>query len=58
VVAVGGLASIRGAFVTAAMLGIIDSMSKYYVPHVGAFILYAVMVGLLVWRPNGVFARR
>ena len=58
VVAVGGLASIRGAFVTAAMLGIIDSMSKYYVPHIGAFILYAVMVGLLVWRPNGVFARR
>ena len=40
------------------MLGIIDSMSKYYVPHIGAFILYAVMVGLLVWRPNGVFARR
>jgi len=58
VVAVGGLASIRGAFVTAAALGIIDSMSKYYVPHIGAFILYAVMVGLLVWRPNGVFARR
>jgi branched-chain amino acid transport system permease protein len=58
VVAVGGLASIRGAFVTAAMLGIIDSMSKYYVPHIGAFILYLVMVGLLVWRPNGVFARR
>jgi branched-chain amino acid transport system permease protein len=58
VVAVGGLASIRGAFVTAAMLGIIDSLSKYYVPHIGAFILYLVMVGLLVWRPNGVFARR
>jgi branched-chain amino acid transport system permease protein len=58
VVAVGGLASIRGAFVTAAMLGIIDSLSKYYVPNIGAFILYLVMVGLLVWRPNGVFARR
>jgi branched-chain amino acid transport system permease protein len=58
VVAVGGLASIRGAFVTAAMLGIIDILSKYYVPQIGAFILYAVMIGLLVWRPNGVFARR
>ncbi len=58
VVAVGGLASIRGAFFTAAMLGIIDILSKYYVPQIGAFILYAVMVGLLVWRPNGVFARR
>lgn len=58
VVAVGGLASIRGAFVTAAMLGIIDIFSKYYVPQVGSFVLYFVMVALLVWRPNGVFARR
>ncbi len=58
VVAVGGLASIRGAFVTAALLGIIDIVSKYYVPEIGAFILYLVMVGLLVWRPTGLFARR
>ena len=58
VVAVGGLASIRGAFFTAALLGIIDIFSKYYVPEVGGFILYFVMVGLLVWRPTGVFARR
>ncbi len=58
VVAVGGLASIRGAFFTAALLGIIDIFSKYYVPEVGGFILYFVMVGLLVWRPAGVFARR
>jgi branched-chain amino acid transport system permease protein len=58
VVAVGGLASIRGAFVTAAMLGIIDILSKYYVPEIGAFILYLVMVGMLVWRPTGLFARR
>ena len=58
VVAVGGLASIRGAFFTAGLLGIIDIFSKYYVPWIGGFSLYLVMVGLLVWRPNGVFARR
>ena len=58
VVAVGGLASSRGAFFTAGLLGIIDIFSKYYVPWIGGFILYLVMVGLLVWRPNGVFARR
>ncbi len=58
VVAVGGLASIRGAFLTAALLGIIDILSKYYVPQVGSFILYLVMVGFLVWRPAGLFARR
>src|SRR3954462_8156085 len=37
VVAGGGLASIRGAFVTAALLGVIDIVSKYYVPEIGAF---------------------
>jgi len=58
VVAVGGLASIRGAFFTAAALGIIDILSKYHWPKSGAFILYFVMVALLVWRPNGIFARR
>jgi branched-chain amino acid transport system permease protein len=58
VVAVGGLASIRGAFVAAAMLGIIDIFSKYYVPWLGSFIIYLVMVGLLFWRPAGLFARR
>jgi branched-chain amino acid transport system permease protein len=58
VVAVGGLASIRGAFVTAAMLGIIDIVSKYYVPEIGAFVLYFVMVSFLVWRPAGLFVRR
>lgn len=57
VVAVGGLASIRGAFVTAALLGIIDIFSKYYMPEVGAFVLYFVMVSFLVWRPAGLFAR-
>jgi branched-chain amino acid transport system permease protein len=57
VVAVGGLASIRGAFFTAALLGIIDIFSKYYVPEVGSFVLYLVMVGLLIWRPAGLFAR-
>jgi branched-chain amino acid transport system permease protein len=58
VVAVGGLASIRGAFFTAGLLGVIDIFSKYYVPWLGGFVLYLVMVGLLIWRPNGVFARR
>jgi len=58
VVAVGGLASIRGAFLTAGLLGVIDIFSKYYVPEVGSFILYLVMVGLLIWRPAGLFARR
>jgi branched-chain amino acid transport system permease protein len=58
VVAVGGLASIGGSFAAAALLGISDMAGKYYVPQLGAFLIYLVMVGLLMWRPAGLFGRR
>jgi branched-chain amino acid transport system permease protein len=58
VVSVGGLASIGGSFAAAALLGISDMAGKYYVPELGAFLIYLVMVGLLMWRPAGLFGRR
>ena len=58
VVAVGGLGSIGGSLVAAALLGISDMAGKYYVPWLGAFLIYLVMVGLLMWRPAGLFGRR
>ena len=58
VVAVGGLGSIRGSFAAAAMLGICDVAGKYLVPEIGAFLIYLVMVGLLAWRPGGLFGKR
>ncbi len=44
VVSVGGLGSIWGSFVAAVLIGISDIASKYYVPQVGAFMIYFVMV--------------
>jgi len=58
VVSVGGLSSIRGTFAAAAVLGISDIAGKYYVPQVGAFLIYLVMISLLMWRPSGMFGRR
>ena len=58
VVAVGGLGSIGGSFVAAAVLGISDMAGKYYFPQLGAFVIYLVMVGLLMWRPAGLFGKR
>jgi branched-chain amino acid transport system permease protein len=58
VVSVGGLSSIRGTFAAAAVLGISDIAGKYYVPQVGAFLIYLVMISLLMWRPAGLFGRR
>jgi branched-chain amino acid transport system permease protein len=58
VVAVGGLGSIGGSFAAAAVLGISDMAGKYYVPWLGAFLIYLVMIGLLMWRPQGLFGKR
>jgi len=58
VVSVGGLASIGGSFAAATLLGISDVAGKYYIPALGSFLIYLVMVGLLMWRPAGLFGRR
>lgn len=57
VVTVGGTSSITGPFFAAMLLGVADVVGKYLVPEVGAFIIYALMVVLLITRPNGLFAR-
>lgn len=58
VVSVGGLGSVSGTLLAACLVGIFDVFGKYYLPQVGAFIIYAVMVGLLMWRPNGLLGKR
>jgi branched-chain amino acid transport system permease protein len=57
IVAVGGHGSLKGSFYAALVLGIIDTFGRYYVPALGAFTIYLVVVALLLWRPHGVFAR-
>ena len=52
VVSVGGLGSIGGSFAAATLIGISDVAGKYYVPELGAFLIYLVMVVLLMWRPG------
>jgi branched-chain amino acid transport system permease protein len=58
VVSVGGLGSIGGSFAAATLLGISDIAGKYYVPEVGSFLIYLLMVVALMWRPAGLFGRR
>jgi len=58
VVAVGGAGTIKGALVAAIILGVFDVAGKYYVPQVGAFVIYALMVILLLLFPSGLFGRR
>ncbi len=57
VVTVGGTSTITGPFLAAMVLGIADVAGKYFVPQIGAFIIYALMVALLLLKPEGLFAR-
>ena len=53
VVIVGGEGSFGGSFVAAMALGIIDTLGKYFVPEAAAYLLYAAVFALLLWRPRG-----
>jgi branched-chain amino acid transport system permease protein len=53
VVIVGGEGSFGGSFVAAIALGIIDTLGKYFVPEAAAYLLYAAVFALLLWRPRG-----
>ena len=58
VVAVGGTSSITGPLLAALLLGIADVAGKYYIPKLGAFIVYSLMIVILIWRPQGLFVRQ
>jgi branched-chain amino acid transport system permease protein len=58
VVAMGGLGSIMGSFAAATLIGVTDMAGKYYVPQLGSFLIYLVMLALLMWRPIGLFGKR
>lgn len=57
VVAIGGAGTIKGSLVAAMILGISDVAGKYYVPQVGSFIIYFLMVVLMIAFPAGLFGR-
>ncbi len=57
VVTVGGTSSLTGPFVAALLLGLADVAGKYYVPALGGFVIYILMIAILVLRPQGLFAR-
>nr|CAD6618666.1 branched-chain amino acid ABC transporter permease [Rhizobium sp. Khangiran2] len=57
VVAVGGTSTVSGPFLAAILLGIADVAGKYYVPAIGPFVIYGLMIIMLIVRPSGLFAR-
>jgi branched-chain amino acid transport system permease protein len=57
VATIGGSNGILGALFGALLLGVLDVAGKYYIPSIGSFIIYAVMIVTLILRPQGLFAK-
>jgi branched-chain amino acid transport system permease protein len=57
VVVIGGIGSIKGAFVGALLIGLADAFGKVFLPDFASFMIYALMAGVLVLRPGGLFGR-
>ncbi|MFZ0071579.1 MAG: branched-chain amino acid ABC transporter permease [Xanthobacteraceae bacterium] len=58
VVSVGGMGTISGTLIAGLVLGIADVACKYYVPQIGGFVIYAITVAVMLWRPHGLLGRR
>jgi branched-chain amino acid transport system permease protein len=57
VVVIGGIGSIRGAFVGSLLIGLADAFGKVLVPQFSSVIIYALMALVLALRPAGLFGR-
>ena len=57
VVAVGGLGSLRGSLYAGLFLGVVDTLGRYYVPALGAFMIYLAVMAILMVRPHGFVGR-
>jgi len=58
VVVIGGIGSIRGAFIGAMLVGLADTFGKVLLPDFASMAAYATMALVLLWRPQGLFGQR
>ena len=55
VVVIGGIGSIRGAFVAALLVGVVDTFGKVLFPAAAGLMVYLLMAAVLLWKPEGLF---
>jgi branched-chain amino acid transport system permease protein len=55
VVVIGGIGSIKGAFVAALLIGLVDTFGKVLAPDFASVAVYALMAIVLLMRPQGLF---
>jgi branched-chain amino acid transport system permease protein len=58
VVVIGGLGSMSGAFWSALLIGLVDTLGKAYAPNIAGVTVYVLMATVLLWRPSGLVGQR
>jgi len=58
VVVIGGLGSVPGAFWSAQLIGLVDTLGKVFAPKLAGLAVYLLMAVVLIWRPTGLFGAR
>jgi branched-chain amino acid transport system permease protein len=58
IVALSGFGNIRATLLVAVFVGVVDTAGRYFLPDSGSFTLYVLLIVLIVWRPDGLLARR
>jgi branched-chain amino acid transport system permease protein len=55
VVVIGGIGSVRGALISALLVGLVDTFGKVLLPSMSGMLVYMLMAGVLLWKPQGLF---
>jgi len=55
VVVIGGIGSVRGAFLASLLVGIVDTFGKVLFPQAAGVAIYLLMAAILLWKPEGLF---
>jgi branched-chain amino acid transport system permease protein len=59
VITLGGFGSMGGALVGGLALGVIEAIGMHFTnPSLKSLLSYAVFIGVLLWKPNGLFNKR
>jgi branched-chain amino acid transport system permease protein len=55
VVVIGGIGSVRGALISALLVGLVDTFGKVLLPSMSGMLVYMLMAAVLLWKPEGLF---
>jgi len=55
VVVIGGIGSVRGALISALLVGLVDTFGKVLLPQISGMLVYMLMAAVLLWKPEGLF---